>query len=690
MTVSRFLCYTKHISKKGTNKLMAKQKVLFTLAFPKKHFFKEQNGEIVDNFFYTAEGKDLKATVRQQLREVGVEGNLEYHVAYAYPLIPQILKDNPRNPERVSYKKPTISENNAYKDAYLAKIVEYDPDIIIPLSGESAKPLLGISALAKLRGQPKEVTIQDKFSYWVLPTYSSAATMVNPNNKSYQERDLNKLAKFLKEGPSAFEVVQKNYRIVPNDLNEVASIFREAFKHGKSVEDPIAWDYETSSLRAEMEGSKILTISLAWEGNDGLTIPINHWEQPWEPEEQKKINAMLSLFLGSYLWKVGHNVQFDERQSKFLIDKDITFKNTLDTMVGYFLAVSQEEKVSFGLKTVAYEFTEQGGYEQPLDDYKDWFLKFLVQVEKANNGKRDPISDEDYLDWFTEDNRKVADKWAKELLETYGEAKLVQNPTDGEKFSYEWIPYDILSRYAGGDVDVTLQIHHALLDKYLRDAPKLYKLYTEHYPALLDTLADIEVFGIQLDRNRMNEMKEAFETEQERLMGLIMQDENVLKVETFKEEQYELGLSEKAKPVKERDADTYKLYNKYRKPEDRKFNPSSKLDMQMALYGFPGITPPVEEKYLNGDGKKVLKSKGESALNYTHFSTGKEPLDWLAVAYPDNNLVSLLQEYNKLNKLVTTYTQGLLDKVDSHDVLHGNLKATGTATGRLASSGPNL
>ena len=219
----RFLCYTKHISKKGTNKLMAKQKVLFTLAFPKKHFFKEQNGEIVDNFFYTTEGKDLKATVRQQLREVGVEGNLEYHVAYAYPLIPQILKDNPRNPERVSYKKPTISENNAYKDAYLAKIVEYDPDIIVPLSGESAKPLLGISALAKLRGQPKEVTIHDKFSYWVLPTYSSAATMVNPNNKSYQERDLNKLAKFLKEGPSAFEAVQKNYRIVPNDINEVVN-----------------------------------------------------------------------------------------------------------------------------------------------------------------------------------------------------------------------------------------------------------------------------------------------------------------------------------------------------------------------------------------------------------------------------------------------------------------------------------
>ena len=229
-----------------------------------------------------------------------------------------------------------------------------------------------------------------------------------------------------------------------------------------------------------------------------------------------------------------------------------------------------------------------------------------------------------------------------------------------------------------------------MLDKYLRDAPKLYKLYTEHYPALLDTLADIEVFGIQLDRNRMNEMKEACETEQARLMELIMQDENVLRVETFKQEQYELGLLEKAKPVSERDADTYKLYNKYRKPEDRKFNPSSKLDLQMSLYGIPGIMPPAEDAYLNGEGKKVLKAKGSLALNYTHYSTSKESLDWLSSEYPDNNLVNLLQEYNKINKLVTTYTQGLLDKIDSNDVLHGNLKATGTATGRLASSGPNL
>lgn len=669
-----------------------KQKILFSLAHPKRHYFKEENGEIIDNFFNTQEGKLLKETLREQMRLEGVEGNIEYHISYAFPNIPQILKDNARYPERVSYKKPTVSEFNTYKEAYLQKVTSYDPDIIIPLSGEAMKPLIGSSALAKFRGQPKEVSIGDNLRYWVLPTYSSAYVQVNPNAKVYMEQDFSKLARFLKEGSKAFEVTKRNYKVIPNDFNLVASLFKEAFQHGKTVDDPIAWDYETSSLKAEREGSKILTISMAWKGNIGVTIPINHWEQPWKPEEQEKVNALLKLFLGSKLWKVGHNVQFDERQSKFLIDKDLTFSNTMDTMVGYYLTVSQEERVSFGLKTVAYEFTEQGGYEQPLDDYKDWFLKYLIETEKATKGKREPITDEDYLPWLSSEDREVADKWVHELLEQYGEAKLVRNPADGEKFSYEWIPYDILARYAGGDVDVTLQIHHALLKRYLNNNPKLYKLYTEHYPALLDTLSDIEVFGIQLDRERMLEMKGAFEEEQARLMQLIKQDPYVLKVEEYKEEQYILGLQEKTKPVSERDSATYKLYTKYRLPEDRKFNPSSKDDMQMALFGYTGIHLPPEDKYLNKLGKDGLKNGklGEQDLTYIHYSTSKEALDWLAESHPELELVAQLQEYNKLSKLLSTYTQGLLDMADSKDVLHGNLKATGTATSRLASSNPNL
>ena len=671
------------------------KKVLFIVDYAKKHYFKEERGEVKDKFFETEEGMFLKQSLKDAFRATNVSGDIEYHITYAYPKVPQILKDN-KKAERIAYKKPTVSQYKEYKDALITNIITYSPDIIIPFGEGGTKALIGPGGISTLRGMPKEVEINytetTSYKFWVLPIYSPAYALVNPNVFGYVSQDLLKLGDFLNQGEEAFEAKEKSYRIVTNNFEEVANIFKEAFTHGKTVDDPIAWDYETSSLKAEMAGSKILTVSLAWKGNPGLTIPINHWEQPWSPEEQVKINKLLALFLGSDLWKVGHNVQFDMRQSKFLIDKDLEFKNTLDTMVGYYLAVSQEEKVSFGLKTVAYEFTNQGGYEKPLDDYKDWFLKFLTENEKVRLEKREPISNEDYMDWLSDEDRKIADKWANELLDKYGQASLVRNPADGEKFSYEWIPYDILSRYAGGDVDVTLQIHHGLLEKYFSKKPKLYKLYTEHYPELLDTLSDIEVFGIQIDRNRMNEMMTAFDKEQNRLMELIKTNEYVLKVEEYKEEQYEAGLEEKAKAPADRDKELYKQYTKYRKPEDRKFNPSSKLDMQMALFGFTGINPPAEDKFLNKDGKDGLKSGklGESDLTYIHYSTGKEVIDWLSKNYPDLELVNLLQEYNKLTKLLSTYTQGLLDMTDDKDVLHGNLKATGTATSRLASSGPNL
>lgn len=673
---------------------MSKQRVLFVLDFIKRHYVKEDKntGEPVDTFFDTAEGKYLKRKASEALSRNGFHDSVEYHVIYGYPQIPMIIKDNLRHPDRVSYKKPTVAEGNKYKEYYLNKIVEYNPDLVVPLGGIGTKPLLGGSSISALRGLPKQVEIIPGQKYWVFPMYGPSYALTNPNVESYVEQDLDKIAQFLVRGGSAFETVHKDYRVIPNDLEEVTEVFKEAFKHGKTPEDPIAWDYETSSLRAEMEGSKILTISLGWHGNPGVTIPINHWEQPWSEEEQKKVNAILKLFLSSDLWKVGHNVQFDERQSKFLVDRDITFKNTMDTMVGYYLSVSQDEKVSFGLKKVAYEFTNMGGYEQPLDDYKDWFLKFIKEVHKVNQGKREALADVDYLPEFTADERAVADKWAKDLLEEYGEPSKVVNGADGEKFSYEWIPYTILSKYASGDVDATLQIHDGLLKKYLNDKPKLYKLYTEHYPQLLDTLSDIEVFGMQLDRGRMEEMMNAFDTEQERLMKLIKQNEYVQQVEDHKEELYEEGLEEKAKKPADRDKDVYKNYTKYRNPEDREFNPSSKDDMQMALFGFPGISLPAEDKYLNSTGKNALKSGKikDSELTFVHYSTGKEALDWLSENHPEHELVKLLQDYNKLTKLRTTYTQGLLDKADSDDVLHGNLKATATATSRLASSGPNL
>ncbi len=53
-------------------------------------------------------------------------------------------------------------------------------------------------------------------------------------------------------------------------------------------------------------------------------------------------------------------------------------------------------------------------------------------------------------------------------------------------------------------------------------------------------------------------------------------------------------------------------------------------------------------------------------------------------------LITLILKYRKLKKTESTYVKGILDKIDIDGRVHGSFHHTGTVTGRLSSSGPNL
>lgn len=46
------------------------------------------------------------------------------------------------------------------------------------------------------------------------------------------------------------------------------------------------------------------------------------------------------------------------------------FENMRDTKVGWYLAVTQEQAESLRLSDLAYEVTDMGGYDKPLEDFK--------------------------------------------------------------------------------------------------------------------------------------------------------------------------------------------------------------------------------------------------------------------------------------------------------------------------------
>ncbi len=71
----------------------------------------------------------------------------------------------------------------------------------------------------------------------------------------------------------------------------------------------------------------------------------------------------------------------------------------------------------------------------------------------------------------------------------------------------------------------------------------------------------------------------------------------------------------------------------------------------------------------------------------TGYSTNAEILEKLRPAHP---IVDDILDYRQLTKLKSTYTDGLLKVADEGGRVHTNFKQTGTATGRLSSTEPNL
>lgn len=71
----------------------------------------------------------------------------------------------------------------------------------------------------------------------------------------------------------------------------------------------------------------------------------------------------------------------------------------------------------------------------------------------------------------------------------------------------------------------------------------------------------------------------------------------------------------------------------------------------------------------------------------TGYSTNAEVLEKLAPYHP---IVADILEYRKITKLIGTYVAGLIKVADADGRIHTNFKQTGTATGRLSSSEPNL
>ncbi|QIQ20486.1 DNA polymerase I [Zophobihabitans entericus] len=195
-----------------------------------------------------------------------------------------------------------------------------------------------------------------------------------------------------------------------------------------------------------------------------------------------------------------------------------------------------------------------------------------------------------------------------------------------QQFSIDEIEIEEVSKYAAEDADVTLQLHHSMWQQLKADS-KLADIFTNIEMPLVEVLSKMETTGVLINKELLIE--------------------------------YSAELAEKLKQLEE---EMYLLAGE-------EFNPASPKQLQKIL--FEKLSLPVIKKTPKGDP-----------------STNEEVLTELA---HDFELPKIILKYRGLAKLKNTYTDKLPLMVSPKDHrIHTSYNQTGTITGRLSSSDPNL
>lgn len=673
--------------------------VVIVQDYIRDNYVRRVDGQMEVDYMNSQVGK----TLRKYLSAINLR-KPNFSIDFAYDRIPKPLTVSDKNGQVMKYKDPTLAERKEPYARFIDRIVKLKPDIIVPTGNIGCKCLLGQQSISKLRGKPEQITLEattgETFTTWVLPMYSMEFIIVQPNAERFVQGDMLTLQKFLKEGEKAYQASPVHYEFITK-IERVREVFKHLMDHKELVG---SWDLETNTLKQEQQGAKPLVMTLSWEEAQGVTIPLEHKLAPWTKEELQEIYTLFAKWQSSKEhYKVGANIKYDIRMlmsTQGIYD----FNNNMDVQLMYFVAISQEVKDSFRLSDLAYELTDMGGYDAPLEEFKvnyvkDYKIKEKERVEKEHEEalkgweQEKEALENDYKARVDEAKAKGLPKSSVPKVEIphkpkKGKITPLLNEVDGSSFNYEWIPLEILHPYASGDTDCCLRIFKVLWQKIVANKAWV-KLITDFYPRLTTALAEVESTGFNVNVDYLKTIEEEYTKEELATVEKIRSLPVVKEFEDNNQELYQASLEHfDTVAPKDRDPELVKLRTKFRK-NGVQFRPSSSADKQALLFDQLKIRPPYDkESVVDGAWKTGTP---EDKLTYSDYKSDKHNMEWIKSNVPEHKeIAELLLYYSKVNTLKNNFTTKLLNSLSNVDrKVHAKLNISGTSSSRLSSSQPN-
>ena len=415
--------------------------------------------------------------------------------------------------------------------------------------------------------------------------------------EAFKKLGFEALTKEFTAASSSGATAARTYRAAasPADLEAAVYACRQAGRFGL--------DTETTSL--DPTRGHLVGLSLAWQANEGLYVPLAHLK----PAEVEAEGALPGLLEGSGLPESlldlrGEPEAFFAELAPYLDPRNIPFAEAR-RILGPLLADPSVQKAGQNLKYDLQVLKRHGLEVKGLGD-DSMVLSFLLESRLRHN--LDDLSAR-HLDL-----RPIA------FEAVVGKGKAQKR--------FDEAVFEQAVQYAAEDADLALQLCRKL--RPMLQEPGLPRLYEEVDLPLVEVLADLELAGVRLDVDALGAIAKDFRTKRDGAEARI------------------LDLAGEA------------------------FNLNSPAQLGKILYEKLGL--PVL--------KRTEKTKAPA--------TDEEVLSELA-RRADGEIAAQLLVHRQMQKLLGTYAEALPVLVNPvTGRLHTRLHQAAVATGRLASSEPNL